>query len=268
MGWAFRTLLIAQLVQGVVRLATQGVPPQQGAPQRRAAQQAPQEGSSEAPAAVRGPAPDRTYYPVFRFGTLMDVAVWTTRDEQLSDEARAALVAESDPCITSTRVPFGAGLSHEKKVELSGEDLAHVRDRNGTLWVQVSAVPSGTPHAPGSPGYIGWAGQWQSHPMVVHPVRRGGTIPSIRRPQDTFVWRLVKLPVLSNPQISLWIDLCVPLRLKGVLSLPLLGVLRHHLVDDVASVLPKVVLVLHTHTHTVVLLLSSYCRNRSPRQHN
>ena len=167
-GWAFRTLLIAQLVQGVVRLATQGVPPQQGAPQRRAAQQAPQEGSSEAPAAVRGPAPDRTYYPVFRFGTLMDVAVWTTRDEQLSDEARAALVAESDPCITSTRVPFGAGLSHEKKVELSGEDLAHVRDRNGTLWVQVSAVPSGTPHAPGSPGYIGWAGQWQSHPMVVH----------------------------------------------------------------------------------------------------
>ncbi len=167
-GWAFRTLLIAQLVQGAVRLATQGVPPQQGAPQRRAAQQASQEGSSDSPDAVRGPAPDRTYYPAFRWGTLMDVAVWTTRDEQLSDEARAALVADSSPCFSSTRIPFGAGLSRNKKVELSGRDLAYVRDTNGTLWAQVSVVPSGTPHASKSPGYIGWAGQWQSHPMVVH----------------------------------------------------------------------------------------------------
>ena len=169
-GWAVRTLLIAQLVQGAVRLATQGVPPQQGAPQRRAAVAA-QTGSgalATGELASGDLVPDRTAFPAFRWGSLMDVAVWTTHSEGLSDESRAALVAGTPPSFSSNRVPFGAGLSRGARVELGAEDLAHVREGNGTLWAQVSVVPSGTPHWQGAPGYVGWAGQWGCHPVVVH----------------------------------------------------------------------------------------------------
>ena len=168
-GWAFRTLLIAQLVQGAVRLATQGVPAQQGAPQRRAAAAQTGSGALATGELASGDlVPDRTAFPAFRWGSLMDIAVWTTHSEELSDESRAALVAGTPPSFSSNRVPFGAGLSQDARVELGMGDLAHVREGNGTLWAQISVVPSGTPHSPGATGYVGWAGQWVCHPMVVH----------------------------------------------------------------------------------------------------
>ena len=168
LGQSGKAVLLMQLVTGVQRLATQGVPPQSGAPAQRAAQGL---GAAPPPPPV---GEGGLYMPRYRAGMRIDVHVW------VNAEQNSSAFAPTEPAFSATGLSYGAGQSRSANVTLA-PDLLEVVKGNGTLWTHAVVVPAGFSPDPNdtarhNPAYT----KWMSNPLVKHlKVVRGGEVKNL-----------------------------------------------------------------------------------------